>query len=87
MGKQQEAEMARKGNENLTTKEVSLKEGQTVTVKKKQKASISYTLKSMANNTMKLKEAGYLNETQHMQLNEIHQACAKAYMEKELGLM
>ncbi len=58
-------------------------ETQTPTPKKKQKTSVSYTLKSFGNNTKKLKEAGYLDDGEEKTLNELKEKMLKKYLENE----
>ena len=50
-----------------------------------QKASISYTLKAMAEHGRKLRDAGMWTEKDAEEFAKIHKKAVTAYMEKELG--
>lgn len=54
--------------------------------KKKQAVSISYTLKSQAENIRKLEEAGVLNPADANVMKEIHIRATKEYIKKEYGI-
>lgn len=51
--------------------------------RKEQSASISYALKSFANNIKKLREAELLTEADEMALLEIRETAIQKYVEKE----
>jgi hypothetical protein len=51
--------------------------------KKVQKVSISYTLKSFANNNVKLREAGIISEETYQKLIEIKNSAVNAWTQTE----
>lgn len=53
---------------------------------KQRKVSVSYTLKAMANNTIKLEEAKILTEEEVNKLKEIHKKAVERWIGLEMGI-
>lgn len=53
---------------------------------KERKTSVSYTLKAMANNTIKLEKAKILTEEEVTKLKEIHKKAVERWIGLEMGI-
>lgn len=58
-------------------------ENQKKTTKKKQKVSISYTLKAITKNIIVLEKAGYINLEDGKIMNEIKKKAVEKYMKEQ----
>ncbi len=61
-------------------KRIEVKDEEEVKPKKKQKISVSYTLKSFGNNVKKLKEAKLITEIEEVMLKEMHVKLVKTWV-------
>ena len=85
-----QAQETRHNNKNRDTngndvKEIKTNDTEKVTGKKEQKISVSYTVKSFANNINKMVEAKMVTEEEQKQLKELHKSITQRWLNQGFG--